>query len=102
MNEDRELIARFAATRDAEAFETVVRRHVDWIYAAARRQVGTTHAEDVTQAVFVVLAEKAATAARQPALSPWLFGVLRFACLRCLRDEGRRRRHEREAAEQAR
>ncbi|MEA2735574.1 MAG: hypothetical protein QOE14_2025, partial [Humisphaera sp.] len=99
---DRALIDQFAATRDAQAFEELVRRHVDWIYAAARRQVGPANAEDVTQAVFVVLAEKPATAARQAALSPWLFGVLRFASLRCLRDQSRRRQHERAAAEQAR
>ena len=101
MNDDRELIAQFAATRDAQAFEELVRRHVDWIYAAARRHVGEANAADVTQAVFVVLAEKSASAARQPALAPWLFGVLRFACLRCQRDDGRRRKHERAAAEQA-
>jgi RNA polymerase sigma factor (sigma-70 family) len=100
MNDDRELIARFAATRDAQAFAELVRRHVDWIYAAARRHVGEANAADVTQAVFVVLAEKSATAARQPALSPWLFGVLRFAGLRCRRGEARRRHHERAAAEQ--
>jgi RNA polymerase sigma factor (sigma-70 family) len=100
MRDDRELIADFAATRSPAAFEELVRRHVDWIYATARRQVGDSNAPDVTQAVFVVLAQKAAPAARQPALAPWLFGVLRFTCLRCRRDETRRQRHERAATEQ--
>lgn len=98
MGDDRALIREFAATRSPDAFAALVRRHVDWIHAAARRQVGASDAADLTQAVFVVLAQKASQAARQPALSPWLFGVLRFAALRCVRDASRRRRHERAAA----
>jgi RNA polymerase sigma factor (sigma-70 family) len=59
-------------------------------------------AEDVTQAVFIVLARKAPRLARkpsgaegsEPALSAWLFGVTRHAARVAVRSRARRERHE--------
>src|SRR5947208_2459809 len=57
---DGELLREFAEKGSQGAFGEIVRRHVDWVYSCARRQVGDAHlAEDVVQAVFVLLAGKA-------------------------------------------
>src|SRR6476620_4044312 len=50
-------LAEFVKTRSATAFAGLVRRHVDLVYTVSRRMAGDAHsAEDVTQAVFIVLA----------------------------------------------
>jgi RNA polymerase sigma factor (sigma-70 family) len=67
-------------------------------FAAARRRLGDDHlADDATQAVFVVLAEKAGklVGMKRGALSAWLFHVMHFACGRVRRTEGRRVERER-------
>lgn len=81
------------------AFAELVRRHVNWVYAVARRCVGDSHlAEDATQAAFVILWRKAPRLKAGQALSPWLFPAVNFMCKRVLRAEYRRRRRECEAA----
>jgi hypothetical protein len=58
---DNELLRALVERQDERAFGVLVERYVRLVYAAARRQVGgDTHAaEDVAQAVFIVLARKA-------------------------------------------
>ena len=80
--------ARFAATRDEAAFELLVWRHGAMVLAACRRVLGHTEdAEDVFQAVFLVLARKAASVRRGTAVPAWLHRVAvriarRTACRR--------------------
>src|SRR3954454_13565206 len=70
---DAALLDRFARTRSQAAFRQVVDRYVNLVHAAARRQVRDPHlAEDVTQAVFLLLSQRAATVAAQRTVGGWL------------------------------
>jgi RNA polymerase sigma factor (sigma-70 family) len=96
---DFDLLHEFATTGSPDAFREVVRRHVDAVYAAARRQVfSATLAEDVTQAVFILLARKAAKFDDRGPLAGWLIKTTHFASRDALRAEARRKQHERKAA----
>jgi RNA polymerase sigma factor (sigma-70 family) len=96
---DAELIEEYRAG-SGDAFASLVRRHMDWVYSVARRRViDADLAEDVAQASFIVLLRKAPQLRSGQPLSPWLFGVVNLACKQALRNESRRRRRETEAAD---
>src|SRR4051794_2258210 len=93
---DEQLLAAYVATRSHDAFAAIVRRHVDLVYAAARRQVRDAHlADDVTQSVFIVLARKARSVPRG-ALAGWLLKTARYASFNAAKLEARRRAREAE------
>ena len=82
-----------------QAFAELVARHANWVYCAARRRVGDAHlAEDVTQAVFILLAQKAWKIGPEAAIGPWLLETTRHVSMHALRARERRMRHERAAA----
>jgi RNA polymerase sigma factor (sigma-70 family) len=95
--DDRELLSEYLATRSAEAFAQIVRRYTGLVYSAARRQVDSHLAEDVTQAVFILLAKKAGSV-RGP-IGGWLIKTTYFACCDARKLATRRQFHERRAAE---
>jgi RNA polymerase sigma factor (sigma-70 family) len=73
---DDELLARYVANRDGEAFARLVRRHGPMLLAVCRRLVGDADlAEDAFQAVFLVLARRASDVKPGGALRGWLYGV---------------------------
>ncbi|HEY4417843.1 MAG TPA: sigma-70 family RNA polymerase sigma factor [Verrucomicrobiae bacterium] len=74
------LVREFAGQQNEAAFEALVTRHVNLVYSAALRQVGDAHtAEEVTQAVFIILARKAGSLRRETFLTGWLFKTTRYA-----------------------
>jgi RNA polymerase sigma factor (sigma-70 family) len=80
---DRELIANFAADRDANAFAAIVERHGPMILNLCRRLIGDTHlAEDAFQATFLILSRKASALKNPDALANWLYGTARRVALR--------------------
>ena len=75
----------------------MVRRHINLVYSVALRQTGNAaHAEEITQAVFVILARKAAGLRPDTILEGWLHETTRLTALRFLRGERRRQRREQE------
>src|ERR1700678_1863583 len=95
---DSLLLRQFADHRSQDAFTELVSRHSDWVYSAAIRMVRDPHlAEDVTQGVFLVMADKAGKLTAVP-LHRWLFKVTRYAASNAIRARTRRDKHERRAA----
>src|SRR5262245_24476356 len=97
---DRELVERFAGQRDEAAFAALVRRHGPTVLGVCRRVLGHEQdAEDVFQAVFLVLSRKAGALRRKEAVGPWLFGVAHRLALRARQEARLRREHEGRARE---
>jgi RNA polymerase sigma factor (sigma-70 family) len=96
--DDRALLRQYAENNSDEAFAALVTRHVSLVYSVALRQVGNPHhAEEITQAVFIILARKAAALRHDKALSSWLFQATRLTANNFVRSESRRHRREDEA-----
>jgi RNA polymerase sigma factor (sigma-70 family) len=73
---DAALLERFLAQKDEIAFATLVNRHGPMVSQVCRRVLAhADDAEDAFQAVFMVLARKAATVHPRHALPAWLHGV---------------------------
>src|SRR5258706_4670937 len=100
--DDAKLLQDYVETGDQEAFGHLVSRHINFVYSAALRNVHDRHvAEEITQAVFIVLARKASTLRHEAVLSSWLLSTCRYASLGHMKMAARRKRHERRAAEMA-
>jgi RNA polymerase sigma factor (sigma-70 family) len=95
---DEELLSAYADRHSEEAFEVLVERHLALVYSAAVRQVQNLHlAEEVAQAVFVILAEKARTLKGRTILAGWLCRTTHFVARNALKAEFRRLHREQEA-----
>src|SRR6266850_7175513 len=95
---DMALLREYAARDSEAAFEELVSRRVGFVYAAALRQVRDPHlAEEVTQAVFIILAQKAGRISDKTILTGWLFKTTRYAAIAQMRADARRRQREQEA-----
>ena len=74
---DGDLVRRYAATRDHNAFAELVRRHGPMVLAVCRRALhpDVHTADDAFQAAFLVLATKAAAVHPPERVGAWLHGV---------------------------
>ena len=96
---DQELLCVYAGERSEGAFAELVARHVDFVYSAALRMVRDAHlAQDVTQGVFVALAQNAPELVQRQILAGWLHRTARNLAAKAVRSESRRRAREQEAA----
>jgi uncharacterized protein (TIGR03435 family) len=96
--DDLELLRRYAEEQSDAAFAMLVQRHVNLVYSAALRSIGNSHqAEEITQAVFIILARKSRDLRQTTILSGWLYETARLTAANFLRAEIRRRRREKEA-----
>jgi len=96
--DDNELLRRYARHNSEEAFAALVTRHLNLVYSVALRHVRDPHhAEDITQAVFVILARKAGNLRQGVVLSGWLYHAARLTAANFLRSETQRARREQKA-----
>jgi uncharacterized protein (TIGR03435 family) len=97
-NEDMELVREYVSRQSEPAFETLVARYVNLVYSTALRQVRDPHlAEEITQAVFIILARKAASFGAETIIPGWLHRTTVYAAADCLKMQRRRARREQEA-----
>ena len=100
MTSDLDLLRQFARENSQDAFAEIVRRHLNLVYSAARRQVRSPQlAEDIAQTVFADLARVAATPSSPTILTPWLYAVTRRTAIDAIRKESRRQLREQIAVE---
>ncbi len=98
--QDEELLRLYASDGSETAFSALVERYLSLVYGAALRQTrAPALAQDVTQAVFIILARKARGLSPKVCLPGWLYRVTRFAAAKAVRAEVRRRQREKVAAE---
>jgi RNA polymerase sigma factor (sigma-70 family) len=96
--DDSALLREFLENRSDEAFSSLVARHINLVYSVALRYTGNPHhAEEITQAVFLILAKKATQLCDARVLSSWLFQTTRLTATNFLRSEMRRQNREQEA-----
>jgi RNA polymerase sigma factor (sigma-70 family) len=96
--DDHELLAEYARTESEAAFATLVERYVNLVHSAAWRFTGNPHhTEEITQAVFIILARKAGGLRRGTVLSGWLYQTARLTAANFVKGEIRRQRREQEA-----
>jgi len=95
---DMELLRDYDRQGSEAAFAVLVQRHIHLVYSVAFRHVGiAAHAEEITQAVFIILARKAAGLRPDTILEGWLHETARLTALSFLRGERRRQFREQEA-----
>jgi RNA polymerase sigma factor (sigma-70 family) len=95
---DADLLGRFVQRHDESAFAALVQRHGPGVLGVCRRILANeADAEDAFQAVFVVLARRAAAVARRESVGSFLYGVAVRIALHARADRASRRRHERQA-----
>lgn len=96
--DDWHLIREYAVNGSDSAFRSLVTQHLNHVHATALRLVRDSQlAEDVSQAVFILLARKAASLPSRIVLAGWLYRTTRFVAARALRSEQRRKHREEEA-----
>src|SRR5215469_15466761 len=96
--EDHALLHEYVECGSEEAFAALVSRHVNKVYSVALRHTGNpAQAEEITQAVFVILARKSRGFRKGVILSGWLYHTARLTSVTFIRSELRRARRQQEA-----
>jgi RNA polymerase sigma factor (sigma-70 family) len=96
--DDIALLRQYTEQNSEEAFAALVTRHVNKVYSVALRHTHNPHqAEEITQAVFVIFAQKAKKLRQHALLSGWLYQTARLTAVSFIRSGIRRARREQEA-----
>jgi RNA polymerase sigma factor (sigma-70 family) len=95
---DMDLMREYADRNSETAFAELVHRHINLVYSVALRYAGNSpDAQDVTQAVFIILAKKSAGLRQRTALTGWLYETTRFTARQFLRTRVRQQARDQEA-----
>jgi RNA polymerase sigma factor (sigma-70 family) len=95
---DAELLQQFARDHSESAFAALVERHIALVHSVALRHTADPqHAQDITQAAFIILARKAGSLNRKTILPGWLYNTARLTAANFQRAEHRRIQREQEA-----
>lgn len=99
MTDCGQLLRRYVEEGSEEAFDELVRKHINLVYSTALRQVGgdAHFAQDVTQSVFSDLARKARKLGEDVVLAGWLYRHTVFTASKMVRAEQRRKIREQHA-----
>lgn len=99
MHDDVQLLREFAERNSEAAFRTLVERHAGMVHGTAVRLVrDAAVAEEIAQAVFILLARKAPNLSSVTVIAGWLHQTTRYVALESLRAERRRQQHHQEFA----
>jgi RNA polymerase sigma factor (sigma-70 family) len=97
---DRELLREYMEEGSEPAFQTLVERHLDLVFATTLRGLNQVEAaREITQNVFVALARKAAWLRGDLSVAGWLHRTALLEVRRWWRGELRRQRREQAAIE---
>ena len=95
---DMDLVREYADGNSEVAFASLVQRHINLVYSVALRFTRNSEdAQDVTQAVLIILAQKAGSLRQRTLLTGWLYETTRFVAIRFLRTKARREIREQKA-----
>ncbi|PWU10179.1 MAG: hypothetical protein C5B50_25960 [Verrucomicrobia bacterium] len=95
---DADLLRQFGKDNSEAAFAVLVERYLGLVHSVAFRQTNNLqHAQDISQAVFIILARKAGGLHPKTVLPGWLYHTARLTAANFKRAEWRRARREQEA-----
>ncbi|MFH1377916.1 MAG: sigma-70 family RNA polymerase sigma factor [Planctomycetota bacterium] len=88
---DGELLKRFLTTRDEIAFQELTTRHSGMVYSVAGRMLGSVSAaDDIVQAAFLLLIDKAPSLTNRVSVAGWLHQATQYIVNNHRRAEKRR------------
>ncbi len=96
--DDIALLRQYVERNSEEAFAVLVERHLNKVYSVALRHTHNPHqAQDISQAVFIILARESRRLGKRVMLSGWLYQAARLTAVTFVRSDIRRARREQEA-----
>ena len=95
---DAKLLEQFVRFQSEGAFAELVQRYIGLVYSTAfRKAENPQHAQDITQAVFIIFAGKAGSLRPKTVLAGWFYHTAWLTAANFQRAEMRRIRREQEA-----